>query len=76
MSLKVTAAKLDFAGCFSYAKCSFRVRLHKKKIAGAVTSLSLHNSLVGTRILIKKKKKTFEKICLISTLCHNSHRKK
>jgi hypothetical protein len=30
LSLKATAAKLDFAACFRYAKCWFRVRLHKK----------------------------------------------
>jgi hypothetical protein len=32
LTLKATAAKLDFAACFRYAKCSFRVRLHKKYI--------------------------------------------
>jgi hypothetical protein len=30
LSLKATAAKLDFAVSFRYAKCSFRVGLHKK----------------------------------------------
>jgi hypothetical protein len=30
LSLKATAAKLDFAVSFRYAKCSFRVQLHKK----------------------------------------------
>jgi hypothetical protein len=29
---KATAAKLDFAACFRYAKCWFRVRLHKNII--------------------------------------------
>jgi hypothetical protein len=27
--LKASPAKLDFAACFTYVKCSFRVRLHK-----------------------------------------------
>jgi hypothetical protein len=29
-SLRATAAKSNFAACFSYAKYSFRVRFHKK----------------------------------------------
>jgi hypothetical protein len=33
----LTGGKLDFATCFKYAKCSFRVQLHKKYF--------LHNTL-------------------------------
>jgi hypothetical protein len=36
----VTAAKLHFAACFRYAKCSFRVRLRKK----------LFNRSVGVKV--------------------------